>query len=89
MENCRFRLRYPLWHSRNTSGKHGWTTDPDTTKRSIDRQLAARKTDYIDFGFLDEESDLKQTIERGVPDYIQSLKDCLRFGTLPKFMVRR
>ena len=47
-------------------------------KRSIDWQLTALKTDYIDFGFLhciDEESDLKLAVESGVLDYIQSLKD--------------
>lgn len=61
-----------------TTGKYGWTTNLDTIKRSIDWQLTALKTDYIDFGFLhciDEESDLKQAIESGVLDYIQSLKD--------------
>lgn len=60
-----------------TSGKYGWTTDLDTIKRSIDWQLTALRTDYIDFGFLhciDEESDLKLAIESGVLDYIQSLK---------------
>ncbi len=61
-----------------TSGKYGWTTNLDTIKRSIDWQLTALKTDYIDFGFLhciDEESDLKLAVESGVLDYIQSLKD--------------
>ena len=41
-------------------GKYSWTTHLDTIKRSIDWQLSALKTDYIDFGFLhciDEESD--------------------------------
>lgn len=60
-----------------TTGKYGWTTNLDAIKRSIDWQLSTLKTDYIDFGFLhciDEESDLKQVIERGVLDYIQSLK---------------
>ena len=34
------------------SGSYGWTTDLDAIKRSIDWQLTALKTDYIDFGFL-------------------------------------
>lgn len=60
-----------------TNGKYGWTTDLDTIKRSIDWQLTALGTDYIDFGFLhciDEESDLEQALNTGVLDYIQSLK---------------
>lgn len=60
-----------------TTGKYGWTTNLDAIKRSTDWQLTALKTDYIDFGFLhciDEESDLKQAIESGILDYIQSLK---------------
>lgn len=58
------------------SGKYGWTTDLDTIKRSIDWQLSALRTDYIDFGFLhciDEESDLHHVIDNGVLDYIQQL----------------
>lgn len=46
-----------------TSGTYGWTTDPDTIKRSVDWQLSALKTDYIDFGFIhciDEISDLQK-----------------------------
>lgn len=34
------------------SGTYGWTTDLDTIKRSVDWQLSALKTDYIDFGFI-------------------------------------
>ena len=59
------------------SGKYGWTTDPDIIKRSIDWQLHALKTDYIDFGFLhciDEESDLRQALDSGVLSYIQELQ---------------
>lgn len=59
------------------SGKYGWTTDLDAIKRSIDWQLSALRTDYIDFGFLhciDEESDLHQIIDSGVLDYIRQLQ---------------
>ncbi len=44
------------------SGKYGWTLDLDEIKRSIDWQLKALRTDYIDFGLIhciDEASDLK------------------------------
>ena len=63
-------------------GMYGWTTDLDTIKRSIDWQLQALKTDYIDFGFLhclDEESDLQTVLDGGVLDYIQQLQ---REGTV-------
>lgn len=59
------------------TGKYGWTTDLDTIKRSIDWQLGALKTDYIDFGFLhciDEDSDLDRVLKSGVLDYIQELQ---------------
>ncbi len=59
------------------SGKYGWTTNLDTIKRSVDWQLSALKTDYIDFGFLhciDEASDLQHVIKDGILDYILQLK---------------
>ena len=59
------------------TGKYGWTTDLDTIKRSIDWQLSALRTDYIDFGFLhciDEESDLNIVLKSGILEYIQQLK---------------
>ena len=64
------------------SGSYGWTTDLDAIKRSIDWQLTALKTDYIDFDFLhclDEESDLERVVDGGVLDYIQQLQ---REGTV-------
>lgn len=59
------------------SGKYGWTTDLETVKRSIDWQLNALRTDFIDFGFLhciDEEADLQKVISGGILGYIQQLK---------------
>ena len=59
------------------TGKYGWTTDLDTVKRSIDWQLSALKTDYIDFGFLhciDEESDLTTVLKSGILEYIKELQ---------------
>lgn len=59
------------------SGKYGWTTDLDTIKRSVDWQLRALKTDYIDFGFLhciDESADLQHVLQDGILDYILQLK---------------
>ncbi|MCM1333906.1 MAG: aldo/keto reductase [Bacteroides sp.] len=59
------------------SGVYGWTTELDTIKRSVDRQLRALKTDYIDFGFIhciDEEADLREIERSGVIRYIEGLK---------------
>ena len=58
-------------------GKYGWTTDLETIRRSVDWQLGALRTDYIDFGFLhciDEASDLDKALDGGVLDYILDLK---------------
>lgn len=59
------------------TGTYGWTTNLDTIKRSIDWQLKALQTDYMDFGFIhciDEESDLRKVSESGVLDLIQDMK---------------
>lgn len=60
------------------TGTYGWTTDMDTIKRSIDWQLQALQTDYIDFGFIhciDEAADLRKVEKAGVIRYIESLKE--------------
>ena len=59
------------------TGSYGWTTDPDQIRRSVDWQLNALKTDYIDFGFLhciDEENDFRKIRENGVFSRIEELK---------------
>lgn len=59
------------------TGVYGWTTDLDTIKRSIDWQLKALQTDYIDFGFLhciDESADLHEAEKTGILRYIEELK---------------
>lgn len=59
------------------SGKYGWTLDLDEIKRSIDWQLKALQTDYIDFGFIhciDEASDLETAIAHGTISYMEDLK---------------
>ena len=60
-----------------SSGKYGWTTDPDAIKRSVAWQLKQLGTDYIDFGFihcLDEESDLRDFEQGGTLEYMLRLK---------------
>lgn len=59
------------------TGTYGWTTDLDTIKRSVDWQLRALKTDYINFGFIhciDETADLQMVEQAGIIRYIQELK---------------
>lgn len=56
---------------------YGWTLDLDTVKRSVDAQLKALKTDYINYGFIhcqDESSDWKTYQENGVLEYLLSMK---------------
>ena len=56
---------------------YGWTLDLDTVKRSVDAQLKALKTDYINYGFIhcqDENSDWKTYQENGVLEYLLSMK---------------
>lgn len=59
------------------TGQYGWTTNLDTVKRSIDWQLSALRTDYIDFGFLhciDGEADLEKVLQSGILEYIRTLQ---------------
>ncbi|MDE7431699.1 MAG: aldo/keto reductase [Lachnospiraceae bacterium] len=59
------------------TGTYGWTTNLDTVKRSIDWQLKALQTDYIDFGFIhciDELEDLHMVEKAGIIRYIEELK---------------
>ncbi len=58
-------------------GKYAWGLDLDDIKKSVDAQMKALKTDYIDFGFihcLDEEQDWVTYCDNGVFDYIKELK---------------
>ncbi|MBD5083884.1 MAG: (4Fe-4S)-binding protein [Clostridiales bacterium] len=78
MRGVREKLYFQIHFGANyQTGKYGWTTDLDTIKRSIDWQLSALQTDYIDFGFLhciDEESDLNTVLDSGTLEYIQKLQ---------------
>ena len=60
-----------------TRGTYGWTLDLDTIKRSVDAQLRALGTDYMDYGFIhcqDEVSDWETYRENGVYDFILQMK---------------
>lgn len=59
------------------TGSYGWTTNLDTIKRSVEWQLKALQTDYIDFGFIhciDETADWHKVEKAGVIRYIEDLK---------------
>ena len=50
---CRDKIYYQIHFGADyTTGKYGWTLDLEKIKRSVDWQLKALKTDYIDFGFI-------------------------------------
>ena len=56
---------------------YSWTTDLDEIRRSVDWQLKALGTDYIDYGFihcLDEAADWEQYQSNGVLDYLLGLQ---------------
>ena len=60
------------------TGTYGWTTDLDTVKRSVDWQMKALQTDYIDFGVvhcIDEPADLQSIEKAGIIRYIEELKE--------------
>ena len=59
------------------TGTYGWTTNLNKIKKSIDWQLKALQTDYIDFGFihcLDAVGDLHTAEKNGIIKYIEDLK---------------
>ena len=73
-ENVYFQIHFGADYQ---SGKYGWTTNLDTIKHSVDWQLKALGTDYIDFGFfhcIDEETDWLKAFSGGLWDYMQKLK---------------
>ena len=60
-----------------SKGEYGWSLELDPVKRSLERQLKALRTDYIDYGFIhcqDEDSDWETYKANGVYDYLLSMK---------------
>lgn len=78
VSGCRERVYFQVHFGADyRSGKYGWTLQLDEIKRSVDWQLNALHTDYIDFGFLhciDEEADLETAISQGTLAYMEELK---------------
>ena len=78
VSSCRDKVLFQVHFGADyRSGKYGWTLDLDEIKRSIEWQLKALQTDYIDFGFIhciDEASDLETAIAHGTISYIEDLK---------------
>lgn len=61
----------------NDKGEYGWSRNFDEIKRTVEWELEALKTDYIDFGFLhcvDENEDFDKLTSIGVLDHIVELK---------------
>ncbi|MDE5780617.1 MAG: aldo/keto reductase [Lachnospiraceae bacterium] len=79
LSDCRGNVYFQIHFGANyETGTYGWTTDLDTVKRSVDWQLKALQTDYIDFGFIhciDEAADLEKAQKSGVIDYIMHLRE--------------
>lgn len=78
LSDCRKKVYFQIHFGANyETGTYGWTTDLNTVKRSIDWQLKALQTDYIDFGFIhciDEAVDLHEVQKSGIIRYIEELK---------------
>lgn len=78
IKGCRDQIYFQIHFGADYStGKYGWTLKLDEIRRSIDWQLKALGTDYIDFGFihcLDEDSDLEKVKTGGILDHILELK---------------
>lgn len=61
----------------NDKGEYGWSRDLDAIKRTVEWELRALNTDYIDFGFLhcvDEDADFDKLVSVGVLDHLKALK---------------
>lgn len=61
-----------------THGEYGWSTDAETIKRSLDLQLTALRTDYIDYAFIhciDEQSDWDAYRKGGALDLLLRMKE--------------
>ena len=78
VSGCRNKVYFQIHFGADyRSGKYGWTLDLEEIKRSIDWQLRALQTDYIDFGFIhciDEFPDLEKAKDQGTIAYIEDLK---------------
>lgn len=77
-DSVRKEMYYQVHFGANyETGEYGWTTDLETIKRSVDWQLKALKTDYIDYGFIhcmDEESDFTDYQKNGVLQFLMDMK---------------
>ena len=78
-DSVRKEMYYQVHFGANyETGEYGWSTDLETVKRSVDWQLKALKTDYIDYGFIhcmDEESDFTDYQKNGVLQFLMDMKN--------------
>ena len=74
-KNILYQIHFGADYSKGT---YGWSLNLDTIRRSIDRQLAELRTDYIDYGFIhcqDELADWETYQKNGIFAYILQLKE--------------
>ena len=73
-KNVFFQIHFGAEYSK---GEYGWSLDLETVKKSVDWQLRTLHTDYIDYGFIhcqDELKDWETYQKNGILDYILTLK---------------
>ena len=79
LSDVRDKVLYQIHFGADYSkGAYGWSLELDTVKRSIDMQLKALKTDYIDYGFIhcqDECGDWETYQKNGIYDHIRRLME--------------
>ena len=74
-EQVRYQIHFGAVYGDGKS--YGWTTRPEAIRSSVDWQLRALGTDYIDYGFihcLDEESDWEDYQKSGALDFLLEQK---------------
>ena len=69
-KNTLYQIHFGAVYSRETCG---WSLNPDTVRRSVEKQLKELRTDYSDYGSIhcpDEFPDWETYRKNGVYDYI-------------------
>ena len=79
LEPYRERIFYQIHFGADyTKGEYGWSLDLETVKNSVKWMLKELRTDYIDYGFIhcqDELKDWETYKQNGIYDYILELKE--------------
>lgn len=79
LSDVRDRVMYQIHFGADyASGSYGWTTDGETIRRSVERQLEELASDSIDYGFIhciDEPSDWEDYRKNGALDCLMRMKE--------------